>query len=607
MQQLKEKLDRHNKLYSNQPEITDDEYEKLLTKYNLLYGEYTPAVDSTSLKLPLFAPSLKKYKLQKDLERWEREYEGDKIISDKIDGISLIVCYTNNTTTIYTHSNSESGYDKSLLLPYLNLPPLKIKEGEKLIVRGELAIKLSVFEKYKDRYTSPRNMITGVINSKDIDTDIIKDFTFLAFQLSFIYTDNTISILNSETQFNLLTNFGFTTVTNIIKVKSVNYEMLKDRLKTIACPYLRDGLVVAQNAYEPITAKDPNNKIAFKVLGDTAETTVIKVEWEESRLQKLKPRIHYDSVFLSQANLTWTSGFNAGFIKKYNIGPGTKLIMTRSGDVNPYILSITEGTSASLPDCEYKWDDSKTEIYVNVNDTIKIKRICHFFDVLGGKFLAFKTIKKLYNYKFDSINKIINITMEDLLTIDSIKKLSAERIFKQINQCVNNSTLPKIMEGSSIFVGFGEVKINNILNHLPSLSDYFLYDTDLTITKNDIEEVEGIQTMAEKFMNYINNFKIFFNELEKIKHIIITNSITLPVIEKKTGNVFNGQVIVFSGDKKLTEQVKLLGGIVDKNVTKRTTLLVVDEVGVMHNKEKVCTQKKIPIISLHDFKIKYNL
>ena len=47
------------------------------------------------------------------------------------------------------------------------------------------------------------------------------------------------------------------------------------------------------------------------------------------------------------------------------------------------------------------------------------------------------------------------------------------------------------------------------------------------------------------------------------------------------------------------------GAIVDANVTKRTTLLVVDQVGTMNNKEKTCMQKKIPILSLREFTKKY--
>ncbi len=600
MKKLKAKLDIYNKAYATNPIITDEEYEKLLAKYELLYGEYQPPVESTSLTLPIFAPSLKKFKLKKEVDQWESEYKNSKVVSDKIDGISFIVAYS-DSIRLYTHSNSETGFDKTHLLPYLNIPHLEIKQKEKMIVRGELAIRLDKFEKYRVKYTSPRNMIAGMINSKEIDKEILKDFSFLAFQLVYQYADNIVSEMTPEIQFNLLTQYGFEIVTNVTKINHVSFDYLKDRLTNVACPYLRDGLVVAENEHEILTMNNPKNKIAFKMLGQVEETTVINVEWNESRLQKLKPRIHYESIFLSNANLSWTSGFNARFITTFNIGPGTKLLMTRSGDVNPYIVTVVQGTTASLPDVKYEWDKTKTDILVNINDNIKVKRICHFFEVLGAKFMAVKTVSKLYT-KFNTINQLLQVTLDDLLTV--VKQKSAERILAHIAIAIDNITLIKVMEGSSLFVGFGQVKLNNLLTSLPSIKDYLLSDGE-PITVTDLGKVDKIDKTAALFIQQLDEFKDFLNDNLFIKSKL--SVVNLPVIYQEVETIFKNEVIVFSGDKKLTEKVKLMGAIVDKNVTKRTTLLVVDQVGVMHSKEQMCMEKKIPILSLHDFKKKYNI
>src|SRR4029077_3559984 len=130
-----------------------------------------------------------------------------------------------------------------------------------------------------------------------------------------------------EQQLQQLDKLGFHVVTGIRKVNDVSYDDLVMQLEQ-PCPYLRDGLVLAQCEYEETTTDLPGNKIAFKMAGETRETTVTKVEWNVSKRQMLKPRVHYDPVFLDYANLSWVNGLNARFIETHYVGPGAKILIT---------------------------------------------------------------------------------------------------------------------------------------------------------------------------------------------------------------------------------------------------------------------------------------
>lgn len=596
---LEKKLRQYDESYYHglTPLITDAEYDELVDRYELIYGPYIKQSKQTD-KLPIHAPSMKKIKSKSKIEQWDENHPGDKILSDKIDVMSLIIDYTN--MTIYTHSDATHGNNISHLLSYFNIPKQKMN----FKIRGELTIKLSTFEKYKDKYVSPRNIISGVINQKT-PSDIIKDFTFLAFQVE---TDEP---LTPEEQFIFAEKHGFDIVPGIKKVSHLNYDDLKSDLED-KCDYPRDGKTIALNVYESYTESLPENKIVFKIIGETAETTVIDIEWNESRKCLLKPRINIVEVFLDNAKLNWTSGFNAKFIQKYNIGPGTILLMTRSGSINPYILEVIEGTKATLP--EGTWDKTETNLVSPINDNVMIKRIHYFFEVLGSKFLGLKIVGKIYQYH-SSIVEFLTLTTEDLLKIPGFKIKGAQRIINTIQDCIRNMTLAKLMYGSSIFYGLGEIKIEAILNAVPQLYD-MIEDKPCHVTLEDLK-ISGIDKLGESFLKELPEFIEFLDELDvkkylrpikNINNVYDENIITPPIIYPEyKGLPMKGMVIVFSGDKKLTNQAKSLGAIVDKNVTKRTTLLIVDQVGTMNNKEKECTGKGIKIKSLKDFKLEYGL
>lgn len=84
----------------------------------------------------------------------------------------------------------------------------------------------------------------------------------------------------------------------------------------------------------------------------------------------------------------------------------------------------------------------------------------------------------------------------------------------------------------------------------------------------------------------------------------IENIITPPLpTYVDLGEPLIGMVIVFSGNKQYTQLARQLGATVDKTVTKRTTLVVVDKPGT--NNEKKGIQYQIPIVNLKEFEIKY--
>ena len=685
-QEFEEQLKIYDIAYdAGQPLIEDFEYEALVEQYIQQFDtKYIKPITSKLLSqpLPIYAPSLDKKKTLTDVEKFNNLSTSPKIVADKIDGFSMICEYTRDgRLNIFTHSNETYGSNISHLLKYIDIPKDLItrhdlKEYEKIIVRGEIAITLKNFEKHKDNYINPRNIIS-VVNAKNPNLEALVDFTFVAFQLIVYDTSNNIIPLILSKQFEELKTMGFTVVRHW-QVDNLSYDALYNELKNNPCDYLRDGLVLAHDVFEMSISSEPVFKMAFKIEGELVQTTVTKVEWRESSGQLLIPRIHYKSVFTGGANLCHTTGFNAKYIVDNKIGVGTKILMTRRGSTIPYLSKVVEGTQADMPTVPFEWNKTKTNIVIQVNDNVKIKRIYRFFETLQVKFLGLKTVEKLYHSGLNTVNAIITATVDDLMKVDGIKKAGATRSVKQIEDGMKRVDMCKVMDGSCVFNGFGESKITAILISLPVIYDMMLYDKnndknkdknrdedkngdeegnnenvndeEKDISIDDLQNVPGIKELAHVFLANLPIFKVFLNDIPTVKNILVKqherksnttsilstltpidtdaqldndndknnnedniitpliNIITPPLVAPDESKmVLKGMYIVFSGDKKLTNKAKDLGAVVDKSVKKQTTLLVVDQVGTLNSKERVCREKGIPIMSLNDFKIKYKL
>ena len=621
-QELELQLNQYDEAYFHAtPLVSDTVYDNMVDQYQLLYGKYTPnstknisGITHLKVKLPKYSPSLDKIKLLSDFNLFKSRHQGPYVVMDKLDGCTLILYYHDNIINILSHSTDGiHGSDLSHLLPYMDFP----KNIDHILIRGELVINRKVFkEKYADIYENERNMIS-VIHAKTVKYDVIRDLEFKAFEIQS-------SQENILDQLKKLKELGFKVVDYRIE-EDLDFDAITDELKNGFCENLRDGKVIASLDIENVVEGLPKHKIAFKTIGDIMETKVIEVEWNISMHMRLKPRVKVEEIFLEGGHVNWVNGINADFIFKNDIGPGTTLLLSR--DITPKIYQVIQGTKASLPE-HYIWDESHTDIMGVMDDQVYIKRIYRFFDLLEAKNLGLKTIDKLYQSGFTTIQLVLDLTVEQLIKVPGIKTKGAIRILEAIKLCKVNIDLVKVMAASCLFPNFAEKKLQQILNHTPTLTKVMLDLCDNHLTVQDIQTVPGIKDTADIFIDNIDNFKLFLETMPTVKEILMAKEIksqdidmieivneddyeyitTPPLLIPETKSlILSGMVIVFSGDKKCTSIAKTLGAIVDQGVTKNTTLLVVDQVGAMNAKEKRCLKDKIPIMSLADFKAKYIL
>ncbi|HLX54900.1 MAG TPA: BRCT domain-containing protein, partial [Aquella sp.] len=288
------------------------------------------------------------------------------------------------------------------------------------------------------------------------------------------------------------------------------------------------------------------------------------------------PRIHYEPVKLSGATLSYASGFNAKFIVTNSIGPGAKIKVVRSGDTIPDVMEIIKpAKKPSLPDVNYKWDKTNVNIILtnaSENKTVIIQRLTKFLRDIGVENMSEGIVTKLVNNDYDTIPKVMKLTVDDLLELEGFQRTLAEKLIHNLSEKISELTILKLMVASNCFGrGFGERKIRKILDVYPKIvSEYDVADHDAWLKK--IIEIDGFNTVTAKhFLSHLPDFQKFYLVIKKIKPVTAKH-----IVSTKSEGLFKDEVVVFTGFRSVPWQkfVEEEGGRISTSVSGNTTLLV---------------------------------
>ena len=154
---------------TNQDDILPDEYfDELVDIYESKFGpwKYTGAKvqnKKEAVKLDYWLGSMDKIKgsapkeAEQFLKNWKKNYNGNYVIQDKLDGVSGLLIYNKGKTSLFTRGNGEEGVDISNLLKYIKIP----KITENIAVRGELILNEDIFsKKYSSEFKNERTLFS---------------------------------------------------------------------------------------------------------------------------------------------------------------------------------------------------------------------------------------------------------------------------------------------------------------------------------------------------------------------------------------------------------------------------------------------------------------
>jgi DNA ligase (NAD+) len=548
-------------------------------------------------KLPQYMGSMDKVKPDdSSLRIWFEKYKSNYIVSDKLDGISGLLCYfSSNNIKLFTRGDGNYGQNISAIIPYLKLGNMK-NINYPIYFRGELIISKNNWKYFKDKYSNPRSAVIGIITKeKGIEKELLKKIDFIVFD---VYINNEKLTPLQQLEFSKKNNFNtvhFKYYKNLNK--NILSEILIDRRKN--SPYEIDGIIVSENKYyEPIKEGNPKYQVAFKMVIDDqkTETTVIGIEWNVSKDFILKPIVLINPVNIGGSIIKRVSGYNARFIVENGIGIGAKVIVIKSGDVIPKIIEVIKRVDkVILPEEKWYWNETKVDIILEDknSDEAEIQKIIYFFNEIGVPEFKEGLIRKVYSNGYNTINKILQISVNDLLKINGIQSKTANKIFNNIQVYYQNADINKIIAGlNCLGSGFGVKKIKIITSKIP----YF--------GKNKIEKLErkliGLSGFSDKTIKkVVDNYE---NCLIKLKEMPEKRNEIKSKI--KINKNLNNKKIVFTGfrDQELEDLIINSGGIVQSKINNITDYLIARDKNEDSTKLKDANKLGIKIVSIQEFK-----
>ena len=603
---LRNKIISANEAYRlGKPILSDKNYDTLIEELRLISpdDELLNKVghqisDDRKTRLPIVMASMNKIKTMDDIDSWTRTKSISKnemvIITPKFDGLSL--CVNEGTGLAITRGDGIFGQNST---EHYKLIKNKLtSKGDFTWTYGEVMMSKKTFTEKYSEFANPRNLVAGLINSKEINPSL-KDCFYIKYG---IHTDSKkfktkkeiLDVLNASQDVKVQ---YFT-----CKISELKEEKLIELFHKWSSDFEIDGVIIEINKISiqeslgrETSSNNPVWARAFKhsSFEQNAETKVIGITWNISKQGFLKPVLQVKPVNLDGVTVSNVTGNNARFVKDFGLGVGSIIKIVRSGMVIPKIIDVVKTVDFVYPEVfdnngqkvKYSWNDGEVEFVTDIEtEDQKIKKIISFFETLEAKNVSTGVITQIWNHGYRTIKEILSLKKEDFEKIEGFGKRKSEIVFSSIQKSINDVSLSKLQHASGIFNGLGSKKL--------ALLEHFK-------TKPSIEDVLKIDGFAEiSAKTYINGYDKF---LLFIKDLPITfKSEDVEVVS--TGDKFMGKTFVFTG-VRLPEFEKIIvenGGKIGSSVSKNTTYLVMKSIGSGSSKEKKAIELGVKLLSVND-------
>ncbi|CAL4318261.1 NAD-dependent DNA ligase LigA [Buchnera aphidicola] len=656
---LEQLIQYHDYLYHelDTPVISDEEYDFLLKKYNIIKNKHPVLCDEFYNK-PLFKRNtFNNFKLHRhfipmlslkntfDVNGYinfhksiQYKFSNLKHVRFfcelKFDGLALSLLYQKGKLIrALTRGDGVFGEDVTMnvymiknipiVLHGLNIPDLLEIRGEVCMLKKDFeCLNSSLLENHQQTFSNTRNAASGSLRNHNILISKKRKLFFYGYGCHVISDFQFFS--SHSVQINFLSSLGFQTSQYVLLSTKLNKILRFYYLMNHVRDFLSfnfDGVVIKVDDLFlqkklGLTNKFPRWSIAFKFFSKHIKTKLLSIEYHVGRTGIITPVAHLKPVLLSGVIVKKASLYNINEIKKLDIFLNDSVMISRVGDVIPKIHSVIVEDRLYdsnrvifpkyCPSCRSLLNiNNNTSIVqclagINCKDQ-KIRIIQHFFSKNGlyAKGFNIGVIKKLIDYK--CIRDILDCLKLDFLQLSKLKffgKTSANNIISSIQKS-KLTTLYRFLYA----LGIPEVGIEASL----LLSKYFGCLENLFFTSlKDFIKIKNIGLSIAKSVFY------FFQNMKNINHIkVLINQGNIKffsdtkVKKKYLKSYFMGKKVAVTGKFKnfsRTEIIKKInnsGGFFKKNVSSSVDFIII---GSKPGKKVVQASKlKIKIISESDF------
>ena len=570
------------------------------------------------VQLPYWMGSLDKIREdEKSLVKWKAAYSGSVVISDKLDGNSALLVYSEKKPHIKMYSRGDGfvGQDISHIIPLIQgIPSYSGIPYTNMAVRGELIISKAAWVPLfaAGKGANARNAVAGVMHSKHPNPELAAAVEFVAYeQLN--------PAASASEGLSTLKEIGFHVVHHIIQpTASLTMESLSALLmdRRARSPYEADGIVIFHDSeHVQVPGKNPTYAFAFKSIltHEEAEVIVTEVTWNASKDGYLKPLLNFPAVTLAGAKIQKATGFNAAFIETNKIGPGSRIVIIRSGDVIPHvhkILSPSANGLPSFPTIPWVWNETHVDIVLKDKAAaadVQLKRMEYFAATLEMKGVGPGVVGRLHENGFNTIKKMLNVTEADLLKMDGFQKKSAEKTVAEIRAAVAKADCLTFMHASNLFGrSLGSTKLKLIVDRFPRILE------GVQPTEVELAAIPGVGSItATQFLAGLPEFFTFMEDIgvpcraKTVQATIATTTTAAATAATKKSLV--GLSVLFTGfrNKELEAEIEARGGKVASAISGKTSVVVAKNPEDSSGKVKAAKELGIPVVDEAAFRSKY--
>jgi len=635
IKRLRDEINYHNYRYYvlDEPEISDQEYDRLLRRLMELESKYPELItpDSPSQRVgatpqPFFSevrhrvPMLSLENAFSEAEISDFIVKVKKglfgandlnfLVEPKIDGLAVELVYENGM--LISASTRGDGYVgenvtaniKTILSVPIKLIPLKDAPPipELLEVRGEVYMEKEDFKRLnKERereglplFANPRNAAAGSVRQLDPRVTAKRRLNI------FFHGVGSILPNNFSTQYDLmlaLQSWGIRVNRPFMKL-CTDLQEIREYLRDLeskreSLPYEIDGAVIKVNQLEYQArlgqkSRSPRWAIAYKFKATQATTQILKIDVQVGRTGALTPVAHLRPVEVGGVVVKRATLHNQEEIQRKDIRIGDTVIIERAGDVIPEVVKVVETKRTGkevpfempthCPVCGTKVEKREGEVILrcpNPECPAQSRQSLKHFVSRGAMNIEGLGQKLLDQLMEKGLVKdpadLYTLKKEDLLRLERMGPKLAQNILDAIERS-KKTTLSKFLYSLGIrYVGEHTAQI--------LATRYKTLDELMDATEEDLMTIEGIgPQVAESIVSFFSQD----NNRELIKRLLNCGVTFETPVEAYESEIAQKTFVITGTLKSMgREEAKRLiqekGGIVGSSVSKSTDYVVVGE------------------------------
>lgn len=587
---LESEIRRHNRLYWDQarPEIDDYAYDRLVEQLRRLAPE-SPVLTELGPSRRLGAGhrhavpmlSLDKCYSDEDFARWLASFEGAVVAMPKFDGIACSLTYDadGRLRVAATRGDGVAGDDITYNATAIaDVPTRLARVSRELEVRGEIYMRLSVFERYRaEGMMNPRNLTAGAIKLKDRKRSAAYELSFAAYDLIGSEHETLSGALGQ------LVDLGFPRVDwQLLEHAEASTGYARFAALRPQLDYEIDGVVFKVDRFAEqrrlgSTSHHPRYAIAYKFQGESGVSTLERVEWSVARSGAITPVAHIAPVALSGVTVSRASLHNVAFIDRLGLTLGARVTVVRRGGVIPNVEHVVEAghgvveIPAACPSCGSPVQRERDFLYCTAPGTCK--------GVILGQLAHYAAVTDLLGFGESLLDHAYSAGLlrdpADFYALEAPALEGLERSGKKLAQkLIGEIAKTRTLELATFLRALGITDLGKSVAQLLA-ERYRELPAVLAATEEELAATHGIgEVIARNVVQGLRDKRPLIDRL--LAHVTLLAP-PAPVAGGALAGksfVFTGKLVAFSRDEAET-LARSLGGAVHSGVTRTLDYLVV--------------------------------